>query len=359
MNRNRKHMMADGSNADQYPIPDSNQEELLSDVLNRFGAGEEEQERGQHLDIFETGNIWTQVGITQAQRKAWQNGSDVYDEEFEPVDIDGRLKNRIALDSDQESNQDEEEPSLSKDSDLHLNHSQSPSEDAENLASTTQSSQSWWKEGKTAPLLNQYDEERRLWYLAQAGIYDQSESVHDAQARQPARPPLANSEARELSSSPPIVIYQTPARPTPDLPNAFRSDSRFNQTPSHTANGQSRSQAQTHFPPQPIQTITNGVTPQRRGPAISLAGTINTPNGQKRTPIQTPKRKTWQSTWASREEAKAAALAKSNLTKKRRKNSNTPIRSVKRRTGIGDASPATSSSKNATPNRPAGNLAQR
>ncbi|PWN36308.1 uncharacterized protein FA14DRAFT_54003 [Meira miltonrushii] len=323
-------------------IQDALDEESFGDVLDRK-KDEAERENDQHVDLFETGNIWTQVGNTQAQRKAWQNGGISDEEPFEPVDIDGRLE---------EANG--EEGQTSKDSEFYFDLSQEFPEDLDGANQSAQPSQSLWKDGKTAPLLNQYGEERRLWYMAQAGIYDRSDSVHDNNARQTESDPIAN-ETRETSSSPPIVVYQTPARPTTQYPRISGTSS--SSTPAHT------------YLPTPIQPVTNGVTPQRRGPAFSLAGNLNTPNGsggggggacsKQRTPIQTPKRKTWQSTMASREEAKAAAAAaaaemkaKSSSAKKKRKSTSSETPKSAAKAGRGG-----SSSRNQTPNRTAGTAA--
>lgn len=311
-------------------IQDALDEEFFADVLDRKKDEAEQENDDQHVDLFETGNIWTQVGNTQAQRKAWQNGGNSEEEPFEPVDIDGRLKEDNC-----------EEGQTSKDSEFYFDLSQEFPEDLDGASRSAQPSQSLWKDGKTAPLLNQYGEERRLWYMAQAGIYDRSDSVHDSNARLTQTDAIAN-ETRDPSSSPPIVVYQTPARPT-------------SQYPRHT--GSSSTPAQTHLPT-PIQSVTNGVTPQRRGPAFSLAGNLNTPKGicgaqQKSTPTQTPKRKTWQSTWASREEAKAELEAKSSSAKKKRKSisSVTPKSNVARGLNAGKSG---SSPGNVTPNRTAG-----
>jgi hypothetical protein len=313
-------------------IKDAVEEECFAEVLERMGEKDvDEEENGQQLDLFETGNIWTQVGSTQAQRKAWQNACNSHEEQFEPIDIDGGSK----------SANDEEDLQTSRDSEFYFDPSQDFPEDIDGVNTSTQVSQSLWKDGKTAPLLNQYGEERRLWYMAQAGIYDQTDSVHDANSRQ-----ATVNLTREPSSSPPIVVYQTPARPA--IQNSRNND------------GSSSTPAQTHLPTT-IQPVTNGVTPQRRGPAFSLAGNLNTPNGaQNRTPIlQTPKRKTWQSTWASREEAKDAAAAaqleaKSSSVKKKKRNSNNTPKGVAR--GVKGGRGGGSSSKNATPNRTAGAL---
>ena len=340
--------MAEGSESvknDVVPLREGNgniqdvlEEEPFPDILDL--EDEDGRENDQQVDLFDTGNIWSQVGTTQAQRKVWQNAGNPDEEEFEPVDIDGRYN---------QANEEEEDHLTSRDSEFNFDLSQGYPEDLDGIHMSAQPSQSLWKEGKTAPLLNQYDEERRLWYLAQAGIYEPSDSVHDAMAKQTDSVPSANETIREPSSSPPIVVYQTPARSTTQLPST---------------NGSNSTSAQTHLPT-PIQVVTNGVTPQRRGPAFSLVGNLNTPtaSGQKRTPLQTPKRKTWQSTWASREKAKAATAAadleaKSSFANKKRKslysNSQKSVARGGRATTRGGR--GGSASKNATPTRTAGAL---
>lgn len=241
--------------------------------------GEEEAD----FDLFESGTIWTQVISTQMQCEAWQRGDNPRTDDLE-VGTEEIMDNTLPERAESELPlNDRALPCIDLDEldDADDEVARQPSRSPVAVDETT--AQPWWKKGKTAPLLNQYDESRRMWYLAQAGVFDQSKSVHDAQGQVDALQAAATSLAAQNGGTP-RGLNATAAVATP-----IRA---------------------------------GGAVPQRA--ALTLAGNVNSPLACRGLGAlqQTPKRKTWSSTMAQRQEqesAKRTPDSAASSAKKRRK----------------------------------------
>lgn len=230
----------------------------------------------QDFDAFDVGSIWTQVASTQFHRDRWNRG-----EALKPRLSQGEATLKEGADDlDATATQP-----LHNDDDVF-------NAATEGRSTSPQNSQNpWWKKGKTAPLLDQYDEQRRMWYMIQAGVYDHSSSVHDAVAPQ-------ETLTLDLTEDEPTTIVETASAPL-------------------AARTPSRGTADASTSDQPASIAASA--PQRA--ALSLAGNVNWPmvSAQVVTPImQTPKRKTWSSTMAQRQLAASTPSSASSSAKKRK-----------------------------------------
>lgn len=137
--------------------------------------GLDEEDRDAY-EVFEPGQPWTQVIGTQEQREAWRKGWDLYLED----DDEG-----IAFEDEEEEGEEEEGEKEEEDHDrrqgsqAEVDVSEGPSrqlsqqqdavlEEDDEQEQEEQPTRPWWEKGKTTPLLNDFDEERRKFYLSQA-----------------------------------------------------------------------------------------------------------------------------------------------------------------------------------------------
>lgn len=111
------------------------------------------------FDPFESGTVWSQNVSSQVERKLWR---DQWDRRLDGDSDDGGTK-------DTHSIAHEPAAGATRDSAIWV-------EDDNDLNETPESSTQdsccflWWNKGRTAPLLKEFENERRHWYLAQAGL---------------------------------------------------------------------------------------------------------------------------------------------------------------------------------------------
>lgn len=103
------------------------------------------------FEPFEPGNLWTQRHPTQFQRKQWRKR--VYLEEEEEEEEDGA---EIVMDTQAVL------PLTAATTNTSAKGMQEGRNEGQNRP--------WWSAGKTAPLLSDFDSDRRSFYFAQAGI---------------------------------------------------------------------------------------------------------------------------------------------------------------------------------------------
>lgn len=138
--------------------------------------GLDEEDRDAY-EVFEPGQPWTQVIGTQEQREAWRKGWDLYledDDEGLFFDEDEEEEG-----GEEEGEKEEEDHDRRQGSQAEVDTSEGPSrqlsqqqdavlEEYVEQEQKQQPTRPWWEKGKTTPLLNDFDEERRKFYLSQA-----------------------------------------------------------------------------------------------------------------------------------------------------------------------------------------------
>ncbi|PWN91905.1 hypothetical protein FA10DRAFT_265730 [Acaromyces ingoldii] len=144
-------------------------------------------------EVFEPGQPWTQVIGTQEQREAWRKGWDLYLED----DDEGLLfdENEEEEGGEGEGEKEEEDLDRRQGSQAEVDISEGPSrqfsqhqdavlEEYDKQEQGQQPTRPWWEKGKTTPLLNDFDEERRKFYLSQAqGAEGENERQNDGAAQ--------------------------------------------------------------------------------------------------------------------------------------------------------------------------------
>lgn len=279
--------------------------------LSAAAAEDQEDEASTvRFDPFEAGCIWTQVASTQAQRLAWRRGwhvgstdiddldeakltveknDDYFDYEETDAELDRTQVQTLLQSGEQDTSAAEHDPDSTVAHLGHLSQDAAPIEDswddgkrashssAESSAQQQQQQQSqWWQKGRTAPLLHDFDEERRLWYMEQAGLCDQSSSVHSAGVRELSSTNIGGSNSVVAPQTPLIVAAR-------NVHSAMGGGGAQNGSPVRTSRAADNTspQLQARLPPRSVSTWRSHTS---QAPAATA---------------QTPKRKTWSTTWGS------------------------------------------------------------
>jgi hypothetical protein len=139
------------------------------------GDGQDDEVQEVTFEPFEQGNVWTQKVSTQIYRSAWRRQVYMEDEPSQAVIVNCRGSPTSSAEGQGIPSVDGEvveafvEPGKAV-------RSGDDDEDAEipDANHRQQDKQPWWSKGKTAPLLDDFDSDRRLFYFAQAGIASSS-----------------------------------------------------------------------------------------------------------------------------------------------------------------------------------------
>jgi hypothetical protein len=128
---------------------------ILSQESQEEDAKENQKDAVVIFEPFEPGNIWTQKQPTQFQRKQWRK--------------------RVYMDDEEEDDNVGGAAILTTQANAR-SAAQGRSDDEIRVGGGQQQQQPWWENGKTAPLLNDFDSDRRSFYLAQAGLATSSDN---------------------------------------------------------------------------------------------------------------------------------------------------------------------------------------
>lgn len=234
---------------------------------------DEEEDEGSY-DLFEPGNPWSQKISTQIQRRNWRKivylESDEATAEDQMISQAPQLPSNTSIDSQCErpipaTNGtvttiiiDDDDDEAKDDDDDYLFEASTPRRTSKDIQSdrgrTRDISKPWWSNGRTAPLLQDFDGSRRSFYMAQAGVSNSS----------------------------------TPA--TPAQQRLQQSTQNTNLTPSATAMSISTT---------PNSALRPTALPIRK--ALSLAGNANSSTpGSLSSIAMTPRKKTWNATWGEK-----------------------------------------------------------
>ncbi|UZJ52807.1 hypothetical protein CBS101457_002127 [Exobasidium rhododendri] len=152
----------------------------LPNEVTEEGEDEDEEVAEITFEPFEPGNVWTQKLSSQTHRSAWRR--QVY---MESDSLSQATRNSSSNQTAAEDGRTVEEVVVIEDAEGSSTKSHEEQADgAEAIAeadSSKQRQRPWWSEGKIAPLLSDFDSDRRLFYLAQAGIGSPSLSTSRGQ----------------------------------------------------------------------------------------------------------------------------------------------------------------------------------